>query len=968
MGKFPSTNFLGQILILISVLAICRPASAQGNEPPPPAPVVLTDEQGEYPLGLHLEILEDPSGELTIDQVASPEFDAQFTPSKVEVPNYGFTNSAYWVRLDVQNETTFTDHWLLEQGFANLHFVDLYTPLPEGGGYTIKKTGVLRPSATRDVPHPRIIFDLVIPPQSQETIYLRFQNGASMTLPLTLWTQAAFLNQSLVELILRGVFYGTLAALLFYNLFLLMSVREASYLYFVSFLTSLIIQEISYDGYWALYITPNWNYLKQNINPWSYSLLMASLVLFSDSFLEIKSRFPKLHRGNLVILASWGALILLAPFTSYHFTAVLAVPLGLVSLMIAFVEGIVSWSGGFRPTRFFLLAWLGMLVSIFWLLLIRLGITSSTLLSENLYRPGIAWMAVCWSLALADRINLLKAQTEDANRLLRNSEHKLSQILEGLPIGVVVYGKDQRPSYVNRRTVDILSNPAQGIRVDPSLRRTLAQAMDYFSFHKVGSKEKYPLEKLPVYSALQGEPASADDVEADLKDRRVPLEIWASPVRDESGNVEAALVAFQDITRRKQADTELEEYRKSLEALVEKRTAEISAINTWLSALNKVHQTLGGMADLPQAYQKLSATILELLDARGVFTLRWGEPSEQYEVLCLSFGKDLSSGLMDRLKNTFQADTSLRQDVERGKMIRLTADQAISSMAWLQECTQKDEFEAFVLAPMISYQTVVGVMGVALPDPLQEFSPQKAGLVERIALDLTNLAQDAYLLDQALILAKAEERNRLARDLHDSVTQVLFSASLIAEILPQIWRRNPEKGMQSLEKLRRLSRGALAEMRTMLLELRPAAMINTPLGELLAQLTEAVTSRSGLPYQLFIEPIPSLPEEVQTSFYRIAQEALNNVVKHAQANCVIVKLNSSPISLNTTEGSRRNVELLIQDDGVGYASEGKRSDHLGLEIMQERAAAIHSTLTVESKPGYGTQVKLLWYDPSGSKS
>ncbi len=93
--------------------------------------------------------------------------------------------------------------------------------------------------------------------------------------------------------------------------------------------------------------------------------------------------------------------------------------------------------------------------------------------------------------------------------------------------------------------------------------------------------------------------------------------------------------------------------------------------------------------------------------------------------------------------------------------------------------------------------------------------------------------------------------------------------------------------MQRLEKLQQLTRGALAEMRTMLLELRPSAVINTPLGDLLAQLTEAVTSRSGLPFQLFIEQIPLLPENVQTSFYRIAQEALNNVVKHAQARQVI---------------------------------------------------------------------------------
>ena len=86
---------------------------------------------------------------------------------------------------------------------------------------------------------------------------------------------------------------------------------------------------------------------------------------------------------------------------------------------------------------------------------------------------------------------------------------------------------------------------------DISAGRTLAQAMDYFAFRVAGTDSAYPLEKMPIYHALQGDAASADDIEADLLDKRVPLEIWASPVLDSGGNVESAVVAFQDITRRR---------------------------------------------------------------------------------------------------------------------------------------------------------------------------------------------------------------------------------------------------------------------------------------------------------------------------------------------------------------------------------------------------------------------------------
>ncbi len=107
-------------------------AYAQDSEDLKPGPVIIRDGVEKYPLGLHLEILEDPGGELTIEDVASPEFDSRFAPSQVEVPNYGFTNSAYWVRLRLRNESPESERWLLELAHANMHFVDLYSPLPGG--------------------------------------------------------------------------------------------------------------------------------------------------------------------------------------------------------------------------------------------------------------------------------------------------------------------------------------------------------------------------------------------------------------------------------------------------------------------------------------------------------------------------------------------------------------------------------------------------------------------------------------------------------------------------------------------------------------------------------------------------------------------------------------------------------------------------------------------------------------------
>ncbi len=529
------------------VLACWTQASAQADDDLDPKTLILTDDQSSYPLGLHLELLEDPGGELTIEDVTSPEYAHQFWPSQVEVPNFGFSDSAYWVRLNLYNENRLNDHWLLGLGFANMQFVDLYTPLADGDGFEVKQTGSQRPVSTRDIFHPRIIFALIIPTQSQQTIYLRFQSGASMTLPLTLSTFDAFWIKTEVELVLYALFFGVLIALLVYHLFLVITLREVSYLFFVILLASLLVATLSYYGYLELYLFPNLYSLKPLYFPLSVVSVFASIVLFSNAFLEIRTRAPKLHRINMALVTGWGVLFFLTPIVSYHIFAVLVSSWAMISLVVALVAGMETWRQGFRPARFFLIAWFGALAGLIMLMLVRQGRIPSTFFTENAYLLGLAWMAVCWSIALADRINMFKAETEGANRALRGSERRLSQILEGLPLGVVVYGKDFKPNFVNRRVNEILSNPVQNIRPDLSAGRTLAEAMNYYSFRVGSSDEAYSLEKFPVYQALQGEPANADDIEADLVDRRVPLEVWASPVKILLGTSNRPLLLFRTL-------------------------------------------------------------------------------------------------------------------------------------------------------------------------------------------------------------------------------------------------------------------------------------------------------------------------------------------------------------------------------------------------------------------------------------
>jgi signal transduction histidine kinase len=243
------------------------------------------------------------------------------------------------------------------------------------------------------------------------------------------------------------------------------------------------------------------------------------------------------------------------------------------------------------------------------------------------------------------------------------------------------------------------------------------------------------------------------------------------------------------------------------------------------------------------------------------------------------------------------------------------------------------------------------------------------------------------LHEKAQELAVMEERQRLARDLHDAVSQTLFSASLIAETLPELWESNPEEGEHLLEKLQQLSRGALAEMRALLMELRPATLAEASMSDLLRQLGQAVSGREGIPVPVTVDEacaqrarwaqvvesptgdskVGELPVDVRIALYRIAQEALNNVVKHAQASRVEVSLQCLPLVRDGDREGAGEVILDIRDDGLGFDPSSVSQERLGLGIMRERAEAVGIRLEIDSQPGQGTRVTAVWVDDEGRR-
>jgi two-component system nitrate/nitrite sensor histidine kinase NarX len=284
--------------------------------------------------------------------------------------------------------------------------------------------------------------------------------------------------------------------------------------------------------------------------------------------------------------------------------------------------------------------------------------------------------------------------------------------------------------------------------------------------------------------------------------------------------------------------------------------------------------------------------------------------------------------------------------------------------------------QSWMWVPLAVKGRIIGGMGVA-HRKRNYFTVHHANLALSVANQAAITMVNAELYEHAGELAALQERQRLAQNLHDAVNQSLFSAGLIAEVLPRLWDRDQAGARQSLEDLRRLTRGALAEMRELLAELRPSVLTDSSLGDLLRQLANAFTGRTNIPVSVTIAGEHVLPAEIQVALYRICQETLNNIAKHAGATQVEIDLqyDSSGVddhgitkvlsSLSQTgvpqEIEVSSVEMRISDDGIGFdLGEPSPPGHYGLGMMLERAESVGAQLIVTSQTGHGTEVKLRW--------
>ncbi|CAI8703875.1 two-component system, sensor histidine kinase LadS [Pseudomonas sp. IT-P12] len=365
------------------------------------------------PLGRTLQVFEDAGGQATIDEVLAQAASGQFKPHDKATLNAGYSRSAFWLKIDLHYRPinpAAQRTWLLELAYPPLDRLDLYLPDAAGTYHLIRQTGDALPFDSREIRQNNYLFDLSFTPGQAQTVYLRLQSEGSIQAPVTLWSSTAFLEEQPVRLYVLGLIYGVLLGMLVYNLFIYLSVRDTSYLYYIVYIASFGLYQLSVNGAAVQYFWPN--------NPWwanaatPFFIGCAGLFgsQFARSFLQTATLSRWLDRLLLALIA-FGALVVgLSLMTSYALALRLATALALTFTVVIFAAGLFSWWRGLRVARYFIIAWSAFLLGGIVNTLMVLGYLPNVFLTMYSSQIGSAIEVALLSLALADRINAMREQ------------------------------------------------------------------------------------------------------------------------------------------------------------------------------------------------------------------------------------------------------------------------------------------------------------------------------------------------------------------------------------------------------------------------------------------------------------------------------------------------------------------------------------------------------------------------------
>ncbi len=382
--------------------------------------LILTNElNGEY-IGKKLLFFIDKTNAMTLDEVRKKDF----FPSGKDEPNFGYNSHTYWLKFHAENKETRKIAYFLEMSYSLVDRVDLFIP-QEDGTYKKKSLGLFQPFKKREILYRNILFSLEQRPSSSDWYYIRVATETSKTFPLQVWSNNHFIEKILREELFLGVFYGIMLVMLVYNLFLLLSVRDINYFYYIFWLINATMVQMSLNGYSFEYLWPNSNWWSKQNTPFFMSMGGFFGIQFARVFLDTPHRLKKTDKYLLFLMFVSGISVIVSLVAPYPPAIRLGTVLWIIIPVSMIITTILSLQGGYKPARYFFIGWIFAFLGTGIFAAKSLGLLPNSFLTKWGMQIGVALEVTLLSLGLGDRINQLKKDKELAQKVLLETKNNM---------------------------------------------------------------------------------------------------------------------------------------------------------------------------------------------------------------------------------------------------------------------------------------------------------------------------------------------------------------------------------------------------------------------------------------------------------------------------------------------------------------------------------------------------------------
>lgn len=367
--------------------------------------------------GTSIYYLEDPAGKLTLENVIHQEYANKFVLSKSQGLSFGITPSTYWFRLNLKNMDPAVSEWKAEIDISILERIQLYIQ-DEKGKWVEKKNGILFAANQREVLYRNPVFNIPINPGTEKTIYFKVQGSHFLGFPLVIRNPDTFFRMSINEQIFLGAYYGIVGIMIIYNLVLFFYIKDKSFLYYILYIAAFTLNMLFNNGYLTMHSLPYHEVINYYCFPIIIYLTLGSSIFFSRNFLNTSRFTPLLDKVWITVLYIIAVSILMLFFIPKKITVVIINILTMGSILLAIFSAIRIWYLGFKPAKYFLLAFSLLFAGIIMIILLNVSLLPPNWITLNSMQIGSALESVLLSFALGNRISNMKKDKEEARTQL----------------------------------------------------------------------------------------------------------------------------------------------------------------------------------------------------------------------------------------------------------------------------------------------------------------------------------------------------------------------------------------------------------------------------------------------------------------------------------------------------------------------------------------------------------------------